>query len=159
MKKAKKICIFLIPIVLFVLIVFFYQIQCRTIHSVIKESCKAIYIPDGVSNYYKDLLTLSIDEHKIWEYKLNCTEKNKAEQDLNNGIWDKITDKNISDVKHFFMFNSDSYFPNGISDDSYYCIYHFSLKRFVRTDELVGHSVLFVYDKENARYYCVSHSI
>lgn len=159
MKKTKKLFILFIPIILFFSIALIFQLQCRTIHSGIREPCDEIYIPKGIADNYTDLLTFSIDEHKIWEYRLNSDEKKIIEQDLGNGIWDKITGESMEEIKYFFTVNSDSYFPESISDDSYYCIYHFSLKEYVRTDDIVGHTALFLYDKENSRYFCISHSI
>lgn len=163
MKKAKKIFMLLIPIFLFFSIALIIQLQCRTIHSGIREACNEICIPKGIADSYTDLLTFSIDEHKIWEYRLNSAEKMKIEQDLGNGVWDKITGESLEEIKYFFTDNSDSYFPKDISDDSYYCIYDFSLKRFIGANEdaaiLGWHRALFVCDKANACYYCVSKSI
>lgn len=159
LKKHRIIRILFVLLVLFLFVALLFQIQCRTIHASIKDSCDEIYIPGGIADAYTDLLTFSIDEHKIWEYKLNANEKKKAEENLNCAVWNKITNSNIADAKFYFTVNSDSYWPDDISEDSYYCIYHFSLKRFIKTDELVGHTALFIYDKANSRYYCVSLSI
>ncbi len=152
----------ILAIILFSIALFF-QSQCRTIHSVIKENCEEIFIPNGIADAYNNLLTFSIDEHIIWEYKLNLREKKLMDEDLCNGIWDIISNKNHEEIKYFFTDNSDSYFPKDISNDSYYCIYDFSLKRFIGANEDVAilgwHRALFVYDKANACYYCVSKSI
>lgn len=163
MKKTKKLFMILIPNILFFSIALVFQLQCRTIHSGIKEACNEICIPKGIADSYTDLLTFSIDEHKIREFRLDSDEKMMIEQDLGNGIWDKITGKDLEEIRFFFTVNSDSYFPKDISDDSYYCIYDFSLKRFIGANEdaaiLGWHRALFVCDKANARYYCVSKSI
>ena len=140
-----------------------FQLQCRTIHSEIKEACKEIYIPNGIANNYTDLLTFSIDEHKIWEYRLSDREKENAESNLNNSVWNKVTNESTEETEYFFTVNSDSFLPKDISNDSYYCIYDFSLRRFIGADEdvaLLGwRRALFVYDNENAHYYCVIKSI
>ena len=122
-----------------------------------------IYVPHGIANTYTDLLGPSIDEHKIWNYKLNSFEKKELEKELDNGIWNKTNTEAISEIDYFFKVNLVSYLPENISENSYYCIYDFSLKRFIDINENVSmlgwHRVLFVYDKGNAEYYCVSKSI
>lgn len=116
-----------------------------------------------MADEYKSLLNFSIDEHTIWTYKLNVNEKEVMEQNIDNGIWKKMTEYDTSEVDCFFTVNLDSYWPENISNDLYYCLYDFSLNEFINTNDDVAilgwHRVLFVYDIENAMYYCISKSI
>lgn len=163
MKKRKKLFFLLIPVALILFFVLFIQIQSRTASDYFRDVKPSVYIPRGIADTYTDLLGFSIDEHKLWEYKLNFTEKNEIEEDLDNGKWNKITDETMPEIAYYFTVNSDSYMPDDISDDSYYCIYDFSLKRFIGIDEDVAilgwHRALFIFDKETSRYYCVSMSV
>ena len=163
MKKHKKLCLFLIPIVFFLAVILFFTVQCRTVSENIGDVNGKIFVPRGIADSYNNLLTFSIDIHTIWEYKLNSDEKEKNKQDLDNGVWKKINDESKPEITYYFTVNSDSYLPDNLSDDTYFCIYDFSMKRFIGADEdvpiLGWHRALFLYDKEYSRYFCVSMSI
>lgn len=163
MKKRKLLCILIIPFLLILFVILFFQIQIRTVSKYFSDIPSLIYVPRGIANTYTDLLGLSIDEHKIWHYKLNSSEKEEIEKELDNEIWNQTIAEAIPEIDYFFKVNSVSYLPENIYENSYYCIYDFSLKRFIDINENVSilgwHRALFVYDKENSRYYCVSLSI
>ncbi|MBQ2841914.1 MAG: hypothetical protein IJE72_02630 [Clostridia bacterium] len=163
MTKLKIFFLFLIPIVILLLAVLFFQLQTGSVSAYFKDVSFDIYVPRGIADKYTDLLTFSIDEHKIWEYKLNSDESREIQKDLDNKIWNKLSDEAITEIQYFFTLNSDSYLPDNVSDSLHYCIYDFSLKRFIGIEEnaaiLGWHRALFVYDKENSRYYCVSMSV
>lgn len=163
MKKRKKLLLLIIPFILIISIVLFVFIQNRTLSKNIPDIPDFIYVPNGMADKYNDLYSGFTDGHVIWEYRLNHKEKEKIESELNNGIWDKITEEAMPEIIYYFTFNSESYLPNNISGNTYYCIYDFGLKRFIAIDEelsLLGwHRAIFVFDKDNSQYYCANISI
>ena len=163
MKKFKKRCLLFIPVVFVVFIVLFFQIQNRIVSKNILNVSEMIYVPEGIADNYIDLYSGFTDGHIIWEYKLNFAEQKEIEEDLNNGIWNENTNASMSEIVYYFTFNSESYLPDGISDELYFCIYDFGLKRFIGIDEDVSilgwNRALMVYDKANSQYYCVNMSI
>ncbi len=156
MKNFIKIFIILIVILLLPLSVYIYQ--CRSLPHNVGDIDNLIFVPHGMADSYNNLLKFSIDEHYVWRYGLNDREKEKAEKDLNNSVWRKFDGYAKEETEYLSL-------PDykDISDDSYYCIYDFSLKRFIGIDEdvaLLGwRRALFVYDRENTHYYCVIKSI
>lgn len=164
MEKPKKSYIVLILVVFFVLFVFcLFQVKCRTVLENLNINNSSIYVPKGVANTYKDLLKLSVDEHIIWEYKLNSKEEKEMLENLNSEIWKNIGTENKFEAMYFFEVNAESHWPKDMSDDLYYCMYDYTAGRFVTFEEalpvLGWHRILFVYDKEHSNYYCVSKSI
>lgn len=153
----------LIPVFLISGIVVIYQCCCRTLSINIGEISECVYVPSGIADDYKNLLTFGIDEHTIWTYELNETETDLMEQNLNNGIWLEMTNEDIDENMYFFADLLVSYWPENMSDNLYYCLYDFSLKKFVSSSDVVAmlgwHRLLFIYDMENRVYYCVSKSI
>ena len=158
MKKTKITLLFLIPIILIISVVSLVFIQNRTLSQNIINVPDMIYVPKGMADEYNNLYSGFTDGHIIWKYKLNSTETEKLTQELNNGIWNKITNEVTSEIIYGFIFNSKSYFPDDISEDTYYCIYDFGQKRFISTDEnlsvLGWHRAYFIFDKTNSQYYC-----
>lgn len=163
MKKFKKRYLFIIPVILVVSLILFIQVQNRTVSENILDVPDMIYVPVGIADNYFDLYSGFTDGHVIWEYKLRSSEKGKIEEDLNNGIWNKSTDEAMSEIAYYFTLDSESYLPDDFSDELYFCIYDFGLKRFIGVDDNVSllgwDRALFVYDRENSRYYCVSKSL
>ncbi len=163
MKKFKKRYLFLVPVIIVISVILFIQIQNRTVSRNILNVPDMIYVPDGTADNYIDLYSGFTDGHIIWEYKLNFAEQKEIEEDLNNGIWNKNTNKSMSEIVYYFTFNSELYLPEDVSDELYFCIYDFGLKRFIGIDEDVSilgwNRALFVYDKANSQYYCVNMSI
>lgn len=163
MEKFKKRYLFLIPVIIAISVILFIQIQNRTVSRNILNVSDIIYVPDGMADNYINLHSGFTDGHIIWGYKLNSAEKEKIKEDLDNGIWDKNTDEAMSEIMYYFTFNSESYLTDDISEELYFCIYDFGLKRFIGVDEDVSilgwNRALFVYDKANSQYYCVNMSI
>jgi hypothetical protein len=163
MKKHRKLLVLLILFVLVLIVSVSYSVSCRTISKTLNDVHEIIFVPDGMANNYKNLAVFSIDEHIIWKYKLSPDEKQQAEQDLKNAVWNKIDEENISDIRDYFTYNFKTYLLDDISDNSYYCLYDYSLKEFINIEDDTGmlgwHRALFVYDKGNGLYYCVSKSI
>ena len=163
MKNSKKLFLLLIPVVLTVSFILFVFVQNRTLSENIMNIPDMIYVPNGTADEYNNLYSGFTDGHVIWEYRLNSKEKEKIESELNNGIWTKSTKKAMPEIIYCFTFDSESYLPDNISENTYYCIYDFGLKRFIDVDEelsvLGWHRALFVFDKENSRYYCVDIAI
>ena len=158
MKNSKKLVLLLIPVVLTVSVVLFVFVQNRTLSKNIMNIPDMIYVPNGMADKYNDLYSGFTDGHIIWEYSLNHKEKEKIESELDNGIWNQITNEATSELIYGFTFNSKSYFPDDISEDAYYCIYDFGQKRFISSDEnlsvLGWHRAYFIFDKTNSQYYC-----
>ena len=156
MKRFIKTIVILIVIILLPSAVYIYQ--CRNLSLNIEDINGQIFVPQGMADSYENLLKFSIDEHYLWEYRLNNREKEKAENDLENSVWKEFDGYAKEETEYL---SSPDY--KDISNNSHYCIYDFSLKKFIGIDEdvaLLGwRRALFIYDKENARYYCVIKSI
>lgn len=163
MKKRKRILLLIIPFALIISVILFVFIQNRTLSKNIPDITDIIYVPNGTADKYNDLYSGFTDGHVIWEYRLNPKEKDKIKSELNNGIWTKITKETMPEIIYYFTFDSESYLPNNISGNTYYCIYDFGLKRFIAVDKelsLLGwHRAIFIFDKDNSQYYCADISI
>lgn len=163
MKYFKKRYLLLIPVILIVSVILFIRIDNRTLSRNTADISEIIYIPDGTADNYMNLYSGFTDGHIIWEYKLNKKEKKYIENDLSNGIWKKYTTRDMSEIEYYFTFNSESYLPDNISDNLYFCIYDYGLDKFIGIEDDVAvfgwDRALFVYDRENAQYHCVSLSI
>ena len=151
------------PFVLIISVILFVFIQNRTLSKNIPDITDMIYVPNGIADKYNVLYSGFTDGHVIWEYELNSIEEEEIQRDLNNGIWNKITDEAMSEIIYYFTFNSESYLPDNISDKLCFCIYDFGLKKFISIDEdvpiLGWHRAIFVFDKDNSQYYCADISI
>lgn len=163
MKKAKKPILFLFPIILIISVALFIFIQNRTLSENIMDVPDMIYVPNGMADEYNNLYSGFTDGHVIWKYKLNSKETEKITQELSNGIWTRNTKKAMPEIIYYFTFDSESYLPDDISEDIYYCIYDFGQKKFISIDEelpLLGwHRAFIVFDKANSQYYCADLSI
>ena len=72
-KKANKFL--LISGCICIVIALLVSILIMCVHSVRFAIDNApVYTPWGVANNYTDIMGISIDEHRIWEYKLNDEE-------------------------------------------------------------------------------------
>lgn len=123
-----------------------------------------VYMPKFVANNYTDYLGISIDEYKIWEYKLNDKEVKILNNEISNGYWTKATREEYEEIKEtFFRYNSDNVVPEAMTENIYYCLYKPSTNEVLKILEdsvLLGwHRYFFIYDFETEMYWCVSMSV
>ena len=68
-----------------------------------------VYTPQGIANNYTDYLGLSIDTHKVWGYRLSDKEVETISDELNNGKWQKTSNKDCREIiDRYFTINLDS---------------------------------------------------
>lgn len=120
-----------------------------------------IYVPKGLADVFTDDLAFSLDDDRMWIYKLNEKEVNAMEQDLKNGIWKKATKQNYEDIKgQYINFGGRKREVDGLTNDYknwYICLYDKHDKNFIdlKSEEIYSyHSELFIYDTQSKTYIC-----
>ena len=162
-KKTKKILfIFGCFCVFIMLSVTIFTMCVRSVRIVL--ATPPVYTPAGVANDYTDLMGVSIDEHKIWEYKLNDKEVEILNNEINNGYWNKATIEEYEEIKEmFFRYNLDNITPEKMTENIYYCLYRPLTNEVFNILEgnvlLSWHRNIFIYDFETEMYWCVSKQV
>lgn len=162
-KKTKKLLLVIGCICIVITLLTSTLIMC--VHSVRFYIDNApVYTPRGVANNYTDIMGISIDEHKIWEYKLNSKEKEILNDEINNGYWLKATKEEYEEIKErFFSVNLDNVAPEKMTENIYYCLCKPSTNEvfsILEDNVLLGwHRFVFIYDFETEMYWCVSKSV
>lgn len=119
-----------------------------------------VYTPWGVANNYTDIMGISIDEHKVWEYKLNDKEVKILNNEINNGYWTKATIEEYKEIKERFFDNAT---PEAMTENIYYCLFRAATNevfKILEDNVLLGwHRFIFIYDFEPEMYWCVAKSV
>lgn len=161
--KSKRVLLIFVCICVAIALVASTLIMCA--HSVRFATDNApVYTPWGVANNYTDIVGISIDEHKIWEYKLNSRETEILDNEINNGYWIKATKEEYDEIKErFFSITPDSVASEAMTENIYYCLFSPSddeMLKILEDNILLGwHRYVFIYDFETATYWCVSKSV
>lgn len=148
-----------------IFITFLVVILILCVHSVrFSVNHAPVYMPNGVANAYTDYMGISIDEYKVWEYKLNHKEIKKLNNEINNGYWIKATKEEYEEIKEtFFRYNSKNVIPEVMTENIYYCLYRPSTNevfKILEDNVLLGwHRYIFIYDFETEMYWCVSRKV
>lgn len=162
-KKTKKILLIFGCFCIFIMLLFSIFTLCvRSVRFSIDSA--PVYTPSGVANNYTDLMGISIDEYKIWEYKLNDKELEILNNEINNGYWNKATIEEYEEIKEmFFRYNLDNITPEEMTENIYYCLYRPSTNEVFNILEgnvlLSWHRNIFIYDFETEMYWCVSKQV
>ena len=162
-KKTKKFLVILGCFCSFIaLLVLILTIYTHSVRFAIDNA--PVYTPKGVANNYTDVMGISIDEHRIWEYKLNNKEVKILNDEINNGYWTKATKEEYGEIRErFFVVNSDNLAPETMTENIYYCLIRPSTNEVFKAledDVLLGwHRYIFIYDFETEMYWCVSMSV
>lgn len=117
-----------------------------------------IFAPSGMADEYESLLATTLDDHRIWKYKLNAEEAEQMSESLKTGLWKELPDNSEKDLKWYLP---DGYTPEALGGELYFCAYSTQDEKF--DYNLSGPEMpprfLFLYDTENQIYYCVSKEI
>lgn len=145
----KKIAIGAVTVaVLVVAVIGFFAIRERTLS--VRFDSKDIFIPKGMCNEYKSEALR--EEITVWKYILNDKEREEIEKQLGNSPWVS------ADSYEFGFYLPDGYYPDGLSENLYYCIYDFeedAFDNFNRNFPIIFESrMLFLYDADAGNYYC-----
>ena len=136
----------LIVVFAFILIVIFTfgsitTINNRTLSKQLPENISIdIFIPAGIADEYRDALSMTFDDGRVWRYSLNEKEIDLIKNDLENSKWTQFT----PDENNMFFRYTETDIPNG--------------ELYAYTPES-KRSLLFVFDSTNFEYYCFSVSI
>ena len=141
---------------LFVTAILVATVNNRILENNLKHENIEIFIPTGMANRYKDLMKMSFDDQRIWEYHLNFEEIKQMKQELNKGVWKEFNNYAEKSAKVYF---SDEHWPKNLSDELYFCMYSSRLDEIVYFSTPGFHRYLFLYDATNYVYYCVSKTI
>lgn len=153
MKRLSR-SIFIVFVVLVVLAGGFFvytTVNNRILKNTMKSYNIEIFVPSGMANVYEDLLAMTFDDHRIWKYRLTDAEVAQITENLENGIWKKLSDNAEKDLEWYLP---DSY--NTLGKELYFCAYRAHLNEFDDIDTTTPPRFLFLYDAENHIYYCVS---
>ena len=164
MKPNKLRIIFITSLVLVSIAVLFFRLYAFTFSNfIVDENDITVFYPKGVANEYKGITVVSPNEdHRIWMYKLQSKEIQKADNNLSIGVWRK-TSYEESEYLHNVFFN-DFLFDYTNSDEIYYCLFDSASEDYKQIDIndtlLFGQeNLLFVYNKTTSEYYCVSKTV
>lgn len=162
MKKFKKVilCLLVLGVALTFITINAAKSYTHTLSNFVKDTDSiSVYIPNGKADDYINILGFTLDEsYRIWEYELNENETSLMNDDLNNGIWTKLTEDDYKYIENEFF--DSKYLSLGMSDNLYGCLFDYKIGEFVSISEddsgLVGlDKVLFVYDGNEKVYCCV----
>ena len=67
-----------------------------------------IFAPSGMADEYESLLATTLDDHRIWKYKLNAEEAEQMSESLKTGLWKELPDNSEKDLKWYLP---DGYTP------------------------------------------------
>lgn len=164
--KSKKFLLLCIIVFIILGLSFGLAVKPKILIMNTEVSSDSIYIPKGIADKYKDYLVFSFDDYRIWEYELNVGEIAAVENGINNGIWQKASEKQYGDIiSVFFEHGLYRNKPDKLSEnyeDIFYCLYDNTLNEFIKIDEgasLGWHRELFIYDKMDKIYVAVSMGI
>ncbi len=162
MKKFKKVvlCLLMLGVAVVFIAINAAKSYTYTLSNFVKDTDSiSVYIPDGKADDYIDILGFMMDGgHRIWEYELNEKEAVLIDDELNNGIWMKLTEEDYKHIESAFF--GKKYLSLDMSDSVYGCLFDCKQEKFVPFSEddnsLVGlDKVLFLYDSNEKTYLCV----
>ncbi len=146
MKKLAIVAVSVITVILIVTGVFYVRARTLTTRFV----SESIFIPEGVCDEYKsDALR---EETTMWKYKLSDEEQKAISAQLDKSPWVSASSY------EFGPFLPEDYYPEGLSENLYYCIYALGadeFDNFNRNFPIINESrILFLYDADAGVYYC-----
>ncbi len=145
----KKIAIVAVTAAVLVMaVVGFFAIRERTLSA--RFDSEDIFIPKGMCNEYKSEALR--EETTVWKYELSADEQKEISAQLDSSPWVS------TDSYEFGFYLPDGYYPDGLSENLYYCIYDFeedAFDNFNRNFPIIFESrMLFLYDADAGIYYC-----
>lgn len=160
MKKKIVLLLLIIPLIIIFLLISAALLNNHILSNNFKNENIEIFIPSGIANKYRDAMVMSFDDLRTWTYSLNRKENEIISEEILSAPWKKLGKGFERNAKFYF---TDDYWPENMSDSLYYCLYDLRLNEFIYFDSDVAflgwHRLLFLYDADNYKYYCVSMSI
>ncbi len=157
MKTKWKVLITFVVVMAFVFVVQF--VVCpRTLRLNLPKDKPDIFVPFGIANKYEDLLSFSFDDFRIWQYKLSEKEKQKINENIENGKLKKATDEELDELSSYYLNSGkNNDFSGNItkSKNVYYCTFKNDLKSTTATFKL-GERYMLAYDSDSGVYWWVS---
>ncbi len=164
-KRLRKI-VSIVAVCLVVLIVFLsfiFKLKFGRVDSYI-TALVDIYIPTGISDEFKQ--ELSIDIYEYWIFKLNDEEQGEITKDIKSNNWRVMTDKDVNIVEERTAFDKDSDVYKSINNHKCY-IYIFDCDNEIELPNNKGyflgndcfHWLFFIYDTETNYYYVIHQSM
>ncbi len=154
------LCLLGAVVILAVSAILMIKSYTHTLSSFVKDTNSiSIYIPDGKADDYINISGFMMDGgHRIWEYELNEKEVVSINDELNNGIWKKLTEDDYKYIENEFF--DSKYLSLGMSDNLYGYLFDCKIGEFVSISEddseLIGlDKALFVYNSNEKTYCCV----
>ena len=145
----KKVAVVLAGIILLVSVfTAVVYIRARTLTT--RFVSEGIFIPEGVCDEYKSEALR--EETTVWKYELSADEQKEISAQLDSSPWVSATSY------EFGPFLPEDYYPEGLSEKLYYCIYDLGADEFDnvnRSFPIINESrMLFLYDADAGIYYC-----
>ena len=145
----KKLAVVLVAVVLFIS-AFSGVLYVRSRTLTARFDSDTIFIPDGMCDEYKSEALR--EETTMWKYEISAEEREEIASQLNKTPWVS------TDSYEFGPFLPEDYYPEGLSENLYYCIYDLSADEFDRFNHsfpIINESrILFLYDADAGIYYC-----
>ena len=145
----KKLAITAVSILVLVLVVVgIFSVRARTLTT--RFDSETLFLPEGMCDEYKSVAAR--EETTVWKYVLSDEEKDEISAQLNQSPWVSATSY------EFGPFLPEDYYPEGLSENLYYCIYDLGadeFDNFNRNFPIIFESrMLFLYDADEGVYYC-----
>ena len=135
--------------------IYFYL---QPVDSFIKEGTEA-YTPSGIPvKHHIDFF--SIDTYEYWVYKLNDSQCEEIDADIQEGNWEKMSPLQYNR----FPFNYKEIFRKDINfSDCYIIVYDAHGERLITGNsrnimDITSNWVIIIYDNANSYYYCIHQS-
>ena len=146
MKKLAIVAVSVITVILVIACVF--SVRARTLTT--RCTVESVFIPDGMCDEYKSEALREVTT--MWKYELSDEEQKAISAQLDKSPWVSATSY------EFGPFLPEDYYPEGLSENLYYCIYDLGkdeFDNFNRNFPIIFESrALFLYDADAGIYYC-----
>lgn len=142
-------------------------VVCSVLHFVIRvefggiseyiSGLGIVYTPKKPANrFYYELF--SIDTFEYWVFKLDKKESAKVLEDINNGNWSEMSSEHIDKPEYFEHYKK--IFGNSYKNHRcYICIYDEGWHNIITDSnediKYTANLIIFLYDTDTNRYYCV----
>lgn len=165
MEKMKNLRKIIISLLIFAIIItsFYFLVRAKFggINEYIAE-LDVVYTPQKTATrFYYQLM--SIDTFEYWIFKINNDEKQILLEDIEEGNWSVMTPEHIDKIEYFEHY--DKVFGDAYKrHECYICIYDKSRNEVITEskNEIWQDTtkwIIFLYDTEYNRYYCVYETV
>lgn len=140
-----------------------YKPLCE-VHSIpnFSNNGNVVYTPKGDHLPVKFHVTLfCIDNYMHWVYKLNDEEQNEVLEDIENENWTLLNESIFMKIKDFdgFYGGSEILKKRLLDHECYVCVFDPNKEQIITNEDeyFMYHSewVIFLYDTQACKYYCI----